>query len=47
MIAIGTSNILGSFVSSYPVTGSFSRTAVNNASGVRTAFGGIYTGINE
>ncbi len=45
MIAIGTSNLLGSFVSSYPVTGSFSRTAVNNASGVRTAFGGIYTGI--
>ncbi|XP_057381356.1 sodium-independent sulfate anion transporter-like [Daphnia carinata] len=44
MIAIGTSNLLGSFVSSFPVSGSFSRTAVNNASGVRTAFGGIYTG---
>lgn len=28
-----------------PVTGSFTRTAVNNASGVRTPFGGILTGI--
>ena len=45
MIAIGTSNLIGSFVSSFPVTGSFSRTAVNNSSGVRTPFGGLYTGI--
>ena len=44
MIAIGASNLLGSFVSSFPVSGSFSRTAVNNTSGVRTALGGIYTG---
>ncbi len=44
MIAIGTSNILGSFASSYPITGSFSRTAVNAASGVRTPLNGIYTG---
>lgn len=44
MIAIGASNILGSFTSSFPVTGSFSRTAVNAASGVRTPFNGIYTG---
>lgn len=28
-----------------PVTGSFTRTAVNNASGVRTPFGGILTGV--
>ena len=27
-----------------PTTGSFSRTAVNSASGVRTPMGGIYTG---
>ncbi|EFX78814.1 hypothetical protein DAPPUDRAFT_245670 [Daphnia pulex] len=45
MIAIGTSNILGSFASSYPITGSFSRTAVNAASGVRTPFNGIYTAV--
>lgn len=44
MIAIGTSNLIGSFVSTFPVTGSFSRTAVNNSSGVRTPFGGLYTG---
>ena len=44
MIAIGLSNILGSFFSSFAVTGSFSRTAVNVASGVHTAFSGIYTG---
>ena len=28
-----------------PVTGSFSRSAVNHSSGVRTPFGGIYTGL--
>lgn len=44
MIALGVSNILGSFFSSIPVTGSFTRTAVNSASGVKTQFGGIFTG---
>jgi len=44
MIALGVSNIFGSFVRSMPVTGSFTRTAVNNASGVRTPAGGIATG---
>lgn len=28
-----------------PITGSFSRSAVNHASGVRTPLGGVYTGI--
>jgi len=45
MISIGVSNILGSFFGSYPVTGSFSRTTINAGSGVRTPFGGIYTGV--
>ena len=36
MIALGLCNILGSFVSSMPTTGSFTRSAVNNSSGVRT-----------
>lgn len=45
LIAIGLSNTIGSFVSSYPVTGSFSRTAVNSQSGVRTPAGGIFTAI--
>ncbi|KAL2711530.1 sodium-independent sulfate anion transporter [Vespula squamosa] len=44
MFALGICNILGSFVSSMPVTGSFTRTAVNHASGVRTPFGGLFTG---
>ncbi|XP_035224438.1 sodium-independent sulfate anion transporter-like isoform X2 [Stegodyphus dumicola] len=37
-------NLMGSFVSSYPVTGSFSRSVINNASGVRTPLGGIISG---
>ncbi|XP_053674299.1 sodium-independent sulfate anion transporter-like [Anopheles nili] len=45
MIALGLCNIAGSFVSSMPVTGSFTRSAINNNSGVRTQFGGITTGI--
>uniref|UniRef100_A0A182K947 STAS domain-containing protein n=1 Tax=Anopheles christyi TaxID=43041 RepID=A0A182K947_9DIPT len=44
MIALGVSNIAGSFVSSMPVTGSFTRSAVNNNSGIRTQLGGITTG---
>ncbi|XP_068084369.1 sodium-independent sulfate anion transporter [Anabrus simplex] len=44
MIALGLCNIAGSFVSSMPITGSFTRTAVNNASGVKTQLGGLVTG---
>ncbi|XP_022781733.1 sodium-independent sulfate anion transporter-like isoform X3 [Stylophora pistillata] len=44
LIALGVANCLSSFVSSYPVTGSFSRTAVNAQSGVATPAGGIFTG---
>lgn len=44
MIALGVCNIAGSFVSSFPTTGSFTRTAVNNASGVVTPAGGLVTG---
>lgn len=45
MLAIGLCNIGSSFVGSMPVSGALSRGAVNNASGVQTTFGGIYTGI--
>ncbi|XP_015595529.1 sodium-independent sulfate anion transporter isoform X1 [Cephus cinctus] len=45
LIAIGMSNIGNSFVQSFPGTGSLSRSAVNNASGVRTPMGGLYTGL--
>ena len=45
LLAIGMSNIGNSFVQAFPSTGSLSRSAVNNASGVRTPMGGIYTGV--
>jgi len=44
LIALGACNLASSFVGSYPVTGSFSRTAVNAQSGVRTPAAGIITG---
>uniref|UniRef100_A0A3P8VGX0 Solute carrier family 26 member 11 n=1 Tax=Cynoglossus semilaevis TaxID=244447 RepID=A0A3P8VGX0_CYNSE len=43
LLAIGVTNIMGSFVSGYPVTGSFGRTAVNSQTGVCTPAGGIVT----
>lgn len=44
LIAIGFGNIISGFFSSYPVTGSFSRTAVNSASGVASPASGLVTG---
>ncbi|XP_059472055.1 sodium-independent sulfate anion transporter-like isoform X2 [Neocloeon triangulifer] len=44
MVALGLCNIAGSFVSSMPAMGSFSRSAVSNASGVRSPLAGLYTG---
>lgn len=40
LIAIGIANIFGSFFSSYPATGSFSRTAIKAKAGVRTPIAG-------
>ncbi|KAM3961044.1 sodium-independent sulfate anion transporter [Aphomia sociella] len=45
LLTLSFSNIMGSFVGAMPVTGSFSRSAVNHASGVATQFGSLYTGI--
>ncbi|XP_008827069.1 sodium-independent sulfate anion transporter isoform X1 [Nannospalax galili] len=45
LLAIGLTNVLGSLVSAYPVTGSFGRTAVNAQSGVCTPGGGLVTGV--
>ncbi|CAH0718789.1 unnamed protein product, partial [Brenthis ino] len=45
MIALGICNIVGSFALSMPTTGSFTRTALNNASGVQTQAGGIFTAL--
>lgn len=36
LIALGTANIVGSFFQSYPTTGGFSRTAVNDQAGAKT-----------
>ena len=47
LIALGMSNIANSFVKAFPGSGSLSRSAVNNASGVRTPLGGLYTGRNR
>lgn len=45
MFAMGFCNILGSFFGSMPTCGAFTRSAVSNASGVRTPMAGIYSGI--
>lgn len=45
LLAIGLCNIGNSFVHGFPGSGSFSRSAVNNASGVRTPLGGMYTAV--
>ena len=42
LIALGMANVLGSFVSSYPITASFSRTAINSQCGVKTPAAGRY-----
>lgn len=43
LVALGTSNIVGSFFQSYPITASFSRSAINSESGVRTNLAAIFT----
>lgn len=45
LLTLSLCNIFGSFFSSMPITGSFSRSAVNHASGVQTPFGGVFTGV--
>ncbi|XP_037293744.1 sodium-independent sulfate anion transporter isoform X1 [Manduca sexta] len=42
MIAIGACNIVSSFAQSMPATGSFTRTAINHASGVTTPAGSFF-----
>ncbi|XP_013099547.2 sodium-independent sulfate anion transporter isoform X2 [Stomoxys calcitrans] len=44
MVALGLCNILSSFFSSMPITGSFTRTSINHSSGVKTPLGGAVTG---
>lgn len=45
LLAIGVTNVMGSFVSAYPVTGSFGRTAVNSQTGVCSQAGGVITSV--
>lgn len=45
MLALGLCNIFGSFFSSMPTCGAFTRSAVSQASGVKTPFAGLYTGL--
>lgn len=42
---MGVCNIGNSLVQGFPGSGSLSRSAVNNSSGVRTPLGGLYTGM--
>ncbi|ODQ77210.1 hypothetical protein BABINDRAFT_163715 [Babjeviella inositovora NRRL Y-12698] len=44
VIAIGVTNLIGTFFNAYPATGSFSRSALKSKCGVRTPFAGIFTG---
>ncbi|KAK7868450.1 hypothetical protein R5R35_011203 [Gryllus longicercus] len=44
MITLGLCNIFGSFVQAFPTCGAFTRSAVSNASGVRTPLMGLYSG---
>lgn len=41
LIALGLANVGGSFLQSYPVTGGFSRTAVNDQAGAKTGMASI------
>uniref|UniRef100_A0A0D9XBG8 STAS domain-containing protein n=1 Tax=Leersia perrieri TaxID=77586 RepID=A0A0D9XBG8_9ORYZ len=45
LFGLGIANVCGSFFSSYPATGSFSRSAVNHESGAKTGLSGIIMGI--
>jgi sodium-independent sulfate anion transporter 11 len=44
MIALGMGNILGSFFGAMPITSSFGRSSVQNASGVKTPLSNVYAG---
>jgi len=43
LIALGTSNVIGSFFQGYPVTASFSRSAINYDSGAKTNLAGLFS----
>ena len=45
LISLGLANIVGSFFQSYPTTGGFSRTAVNDQAGAKTGFASIISAL--
>ncbi|MGB0316301.1 MAG: SulP family inorganic anion transporter [Flavobacteriaceae bacterium] len=45
LIALGGANIVGSFFQSYPTTGGFSRTAVNNEAGAKTGIAALVSAV--
>ena len=45
LIGLGAANVASGFFGGYPVTGGFSRTAVNDTAGARTPFASIITAI--
>ena len=45
LVALGLSNFAGSFFGSFPVTGGFARTVVNDQAGARTGFASIITAV--
>ena len=45
LFGVGLANLVGSFFSIYPVTGSFSRSAVNNDTGAKSGLAGAVTGV--
>lgn len=45
LIGQGLANLLGAFTRSYPVSGSFSRTAVNMKAGATTGISGVFTSL--
>jgi len=45
LLAIGFTNLIGPFLGAYPVTGSFSRTAIKSKAGVRTPLAGVITAV--
>lgn len=45
LIALGLANLVGSFFSSYPVAGSFGRTAVASKSGAKSTFAAAVSGL--
>jgi len=45
LLALGASNMIGSFFQSYPTTGGFSRTAVNNQAGAKTGVAALISAL--